>query len=105
MPFVANGVGDLLNDKIRLEIYYKTYLASVLAVEAHRHPYMETLGAMYLMKLRYGKKFNNKVGIAWRTIFVTAMMPWLSKYRIRESQALSLFNDDEENVNDIEESI
>ena len=105
VPFVANGVGDLLNDKIMLEIYYKTYLASVLAVEAHRHPYMETLGAMYLMKLRYGKKFNNKVGIAWRTIFVTAMMPWLSKYRMRESQALSLFNDDEENVNDIEESI
>ena len=78
-PFVANGVGDY--GWIDLEPYHKWFLAAILSVEAHRHPYMESLGVMYLMKLKHIGNFNNRVGIKWRTIFVTALMPWMQKYR------------------------
>lgn len=35
-----------------------------------------------MLKLRYGEKFGNTAGSLWRLIFVFALMPWMSKYRI-----------------------
>lgn len=81
-PFVhPGGVGYYLNGYLDLEPYYKWFLTAVLLVESHRHPYIETLGTMYLMKLKH-TSFNNRIGIKWRMIFVKALMPWLEKYRV-----------------------
>lgn len=54
----------------------------LLQHEAHRHPYLERIGVMYMMKLRYGDRFGNEAGTAWRLLFVYALLPWLRKYRI-----------------------
>ena len=84
-PFVASGVGDF--GWINLEPYNNWFLAAVFSVEAHnRHPYVESLGVMYLMKLKYIENFNNQVGIKWRTIFVTALMPWLTKFQVLDAE-------------------
>uniref|UniRef100_A0A7S2EIZ5 Uncharacterized protein n=1 Tax=Trieres chinensis TaxID=1514140 RepID=A0A7S2EIZ5_TRICV len=37
---------------------------------------------MYLMKIRYGNDFCNRVGYCFRLIFAIALMPWLRKYRV-----------------------
>ncbi len=95
IPFVAEDVGDYLYHYVDLEQYNIWFNVAVLSVEAHRHPYLETLGVMYLMKLKYNNNFNTCVGIKWRTIFVTALMPWIRKYRIlntmedRKNQSLA----------------
>lgn len=57
-------------------------ILDLLTHEAHRHPYLERLGAMYMMKLRHGEYFGKKAGTSWRLLFVFALMPWLRKYRI-----------------------
>ena len=54
----------------------------LLQHEAHRHPYLERIGVMYMMKLRYGDRFGNESGTSWRLLFVYALLPWLRKYRI-----------------------
>lgn len=82
-PFVSNGVGRYFGGYIDLEPFYHWVLTAIVSVEAHRHPYIETLGAVYLTKLKHTNKFNNRIGIKWRTVFVSALMPWLAKYRIR----------------------
>ena len=63
----------------------KIFRTNLLATEAHRHPYIELLGLMYLMKLRHKENFGSAGGSAWRLLFVTALMPWLKKRRIQES--------------------
>ncbi len=78
-PFVADKVGDFY--WFHLEGYNLWFVTDVLAVEAHRHPFIETLGSMYLMKLKYKGSFMNVIGSRWREIFVIALMPWLHKYR------------------------
>lgn len=62
---------------------------SILAVEAHRHPYLERLGLMYMMKLRYGNQFGTRAGSIWRLLFVFALMPWLRRYRIQGDAELN----------------
>jgi hypothetical protein len=97
-PFLASGVG--VTPFFRIDSYYGWFMADVLAVEAHRHPYMETLGSMYLMKIRHDTDFMNRAGVTWRLLLVTALMPWLQKYRVMckitdqsLSDALALKND------------
>jgi len=64
-----------------LDYYPTIHLQDLLAQEAHRHPYIEVLGTMYLMKLRHGPNFGSRAGSCWRLLFVYALMPWLRKYR------------------------
>jgi len=64
-----------------------TFRKEIIISDAHRHPYMELLGLMYLMKLKHGKAFGTNAGSTWRLIFVSALMPWLSKYRIYKKPA------------------
>lgn len=85
-PFLAPGVGRL--GDLELDGYPVVFMKDILSHEAHRHPYLELMGVIYLMKLRYGEHFGNRAGSTWRLIFVYALMPWLSKYRIlREVKA------------------
>jgi hypothetical protein len=54
----------------------------ILIHEAHRHPYLEQLGYLYLMQLRYKDgRFATRSCSAWRLVFVAALMPWLHKFR------------------------
>ena len=80
-PFLAPGIGRV--GPIELDVYPIVHTKDILLHEAHRHPYIEQLGLMYLMKLRYAKHFGNRAGSCWRLIFVYALMPWLHKYRVQ----------------------
>lgn len=57
-------------------------MRDIMMHDAHRHPYIEVLGTIYLMKLRYGQSFCSNAGSCWRLLFVYSLMPWLQKYRI-----------------------
>jgi len=62
----------------------RVFRQNLLSTDAHRHPYIELLGLMYLMKLRHKDKFGTGSGTAWRLLFVIALMPWLKKKRIED---------------------
>lgn len=70
---------DISNTTI--DMYPSIHLQDLLSHEAHRHPYIEMLGTMYLLKLRHGKTFATRAGACWRLLFVYGLMPWLDKYR------------------------
>uniref|UniRef100_A0A6U6DF33 Uncharacterized protein n=1 Tax=Odontella aurita TaxID=265563 RepID=A0A6U6DF33_9STRA len=77
-PLLAPGVGvGSLRDK-----YPTIFRKEILAKEAHRHPYVEVLGKMFLMKLRHGERFCSRAGCCFRLVFTLALMPWLRKYRV-----------------------
>ena len=83
--FLADGI-----DVLRLDSMPLAFIKDILLHEAHRHPYIERLGVMYMMKLRHGNKFCTESGSAWRLIFVFALMPWLRKYRILGTNDLDI---------------
>ena len=81
---LANGVGEI--GMTSLDTFPHLFKVDLLSIDAHRHPYIERLGIMYMMKLRHGRNFGNRAGSTWRLLFVTALMPWLRKYRILEEE-------------------
>jgi hypothetical protein len=99
-PFLAKGVGNL--GPLELDPYPTIHTRDLVAHEAHRHPYIEVLGVLYLMKLRYADLFCTRVGSAWRLLFVYGLMPWLHTYRIHEGQILE---DMDDNVEDFAEAL
>lgn len=78
-PFLAPGIGRL--GRLELDNYPTVHTKDLLSNEAHRHPYIEMLGVMYLMKLRYRNHFGSRSGSCWRLLFVNALFPWLHRYR------------------------
>ena len=79
-PLLQDGAITSKLDKIP-----HIFLKDVLLHEAHRHPYIEQLGLTYLMKLRYRNDFGKQSGSNWRLLFVYALMPWMSNYRIQSA--------------------
>jgi hypothetical protein len=78
-PFLYKSVGHIGGYRVDGEPYM--FQIDILQHEAHRHPYIETLGTMYLLMLRHRDNFCNEAGSCWRLIFIYVLMPWLSKYR------------------------
>ena len=74
------------------------YFAEILEHEAHRHPYIERLAGMYLMRLKHGEYFSGDAGAQWRVVFTLTLMPWLVKF----SQARG--NDDDNDDEDSDEN-
>ena len=58
------------------------FLRDLIIREAHRHPYIETSGKIFLMKLRYRERFINRAGYWYRLLFALTLLPWLRKYRV-----------------------
>ena len=57
------------------------FVKDIILHEAHRHPFIERLAQMYLMKLRH-KRFGSVACSVWRQVAVLAYCPWLAKYRV-----------------------
>ena len=82
-PLFAPGVGMI--GPLTVDGHPVQFRKGLLLHDAHRHPYMERLGVIYLLKLKYGVHFANRAGGQWRLIFVMALMPWLRRYRLDDS--------------------
>ena len=80
-PLLADGVGFI--GPIALDSYPISFRKDLLQHDAHRHPYIERLATMYMMKLRYGQDFGVRACSCWRLLFVLCLMPWMRKYRLR----------------------
>lgn len=78
-PFLYDQCGQIGGLRVDREPYM--FQIDILQHEAHRHPFIETLGTMYLYKLRYNDSFCTVAGSTWRLVFLFVLMPWLSKYR------------------------
>lgn len=79
VPLFASGVG--IFGPLEIDNWPTVTRKEILVHEAHRHPYIETLGYLYMMQLRFRDGFAQRACSAWRLIFVLALMPWLHKYR------------------------
>lgn len=67
-PFLAKGIGRV--GPIELDGFPTVHLRELLAHEAHRHPYIELLGYVYLMKLRHSDEFGKSAGTCWRYVLL-----------------------------------
>eukprot|EP00978_Attheya_sp_CCMP212_P039229 scaffold202179_cov75-Attheya_sp.AAC.1 len=64
--------------------YPDAFTTDILLHEAHRHPYLERLGLMYMLKIHHGNAFATRAGSCWRLIFTLTLFPWLRRYRLKE---------------------
>ena len=95
---------DLLGDM--LDKYPINFRKDLLSHEAHRHPYIERLGVMYMMKLLLDDKgeFCNVCGTSWRIMLLRSVMPWLFKRRVHlKSDMEDLKEGDEKDIDEEDE--
>ena len=78
IPFLSNAACYL--GPVELDPYPLMFRKDILSHEAHRHPYIERLGIMYMLALRYND-FGSRRCSCWRMLFVYALLPWMRKYR------------------------
>jgi hypothetical protein len=92
-PVFARGVGYV--GPLPLDGHPVQFRKDLLMHDAHRHPYLECLGVLYLLKLRFGDQFGNRAGGQWRLIFVLSLMPWLRRYRLDDGPSYKSAQNDE----------
>eukprot|EP00578_Thalassiosira_sp_NH16_P024367 CAMPEP_0181084446 /NCGR_PEP_ID=MMETSP1071-20121207/4699_1 /TAXON_ID=35127 /ORGANISM="Thalassiosira sp., Strain NH16" /LENGTH=989 /DNA_ID=CAMNT_0023166179 /DNA_START=39 /DNA_END=3004 /DNA_ORIENTATION=- len=81
IPFLSEDADQL--GPLTLDNFPFTFRKDLLSHEAHRHPYLERIGVVYMLKLKHGEGFGRESGTSWRLLFVFALLPWLRKYRAR----------------------
>jgi len=82
--FLSN---DVVMFGYRFDKSQHQFVSELLVHEAHRHPYIERMAAMYLMRFKYREKFCLDTGAAWRRIFICTLFPWMLKYRREEDDS------------------
>ncbi len=82
LMFIGRLDRTVLAEDLSMDRYPHVFRQAIVASDAHRHPYIELLGMMYMMKLKHKDNFGKKSASTWRLLFVFALMPWLQKYRI-----------------------
>lgn len=91
-PLLAPGVGVIRN--FPLDNQPTAHFKDILSKDAHRHPYIERLGLLYLLKIRLGSRFGNRAGATWRILFASALMPWLrDAYRVNSVGKMHKYQD------------
>lgn len=83
VPFLSKDADEI--GPVKLDNFPFVFRKDLVLHEAHRHPYIERIGLIYMLKLRYRDSFGREAGTSWRLLFVFALMPWLRKYRLRSS--------------------
>jgi len=61
-PVLADGLF------LQVDMLPLVFRQNLLSTESHRHPYIEMLGQMYLMKLRHRERFGSRAGSIWRLL-------------------------------------
>lgn len=69
------------------DAYPRFFRQALLLQESHKHPWLEVLGKMYLMKIRYREKFVSSAGYSYRLVFALSLLPYLRKYRLTNREA------------------
>mmetsp|Transcript_21580 Transcript_21580/g.38070 ORF Transcript_21580/g.38070 Transcript_21580/m.38070 type:complete len:1026 (-) Transcript_21580:193-3270(-) len=88
IPFLAEGADHV--GPMTLDMFPIIFRKDLLMHEAHRHPYLERIGVMYMLKLRHGDGFGTAAGTSWRLLFTFALLPWFRKYRIRSDDNIDV---------------
>lgn len=78
---LADGVGEI-KEGVKFDRTFSVFLTDLLQREAHHHPFIESLGTMYLMKVLHGPNFATPAGCCWRLLYTAALLPWLKEYRV-----------------------
>lgn len=79
-----------VNEVITIDSLPDSFTIDLLLHDAHRHPYLERLGLIYMLKINKGKSFATRAGCSWRLLFTLALCPWLRSYRKDGSDSLNL---------------
>lgn len=83
VPFLAQDVSMV---GISLDMVPTYFVKDILVHESHKHPYMERLARLYVMKAHHGEDFVTRAGTAWRQLTVLAFMPWVARYHVSSSE-------------------
>ena len=57
------------------------YRTELVVHEVHKHPWINRLGGMFLMRIKHGQDFSSAAGAKWRLLFTLSLFPWLARYR------------------------
>jgi hypothetical protein len=74
--------GVVLVAGIELDGFWLCFRKDLLMHEAHRHPYIERLGLLCLLKLKHREHFGAHPNACWRLLYVLVAMPWMKKYLV-----------------------